>query len=115
MVMPVLKCPYLAQYTLQQVRASATNILNSGAQSCPIFGQFARTISTTGVSNTTALNLSSPPIHFDELKVAHERYIERNVLNKGTMPTAFHKATSPYGDSKNINELIWFVFELYFS
>jgi len=42
MAIPALKCPYLAQLTLQQVRASAPHILNAGAESCPIFGPLIR-------------------------------------------------------------------------
>jgi hypothetical protein len=67
MAIPALKCPYLAQLTLPQVRASASHILNAGAESCPIFGQFLRKISTTNV------NIPSTSLSFDDIKAVHEK------------------------------------------
>jgi hypothetical protein len=96
MVMPVLKCPYLAQLTLQQVRASAPYILNAGAESCPIFGQFARKISTTGVTNTLSVNISSSSISFDEIQAVHEKIHGRKPSNKAKFPTS----SNPFGQSK---------------
>ncbi|CAF2151545.1 unnamed protein product [Rotaria magnacalcarata] len=99
MVIPALKCPYLAQLTLQQVRASAPNILNAGAVSCPIFGQFVRKISTTGLNNTPSLHTSSTSVNFDEIKVIHERMHERKTAeNIAKLSTARSKASSPYGE-----------------
>jgi hypothetical protein len=99
MAMPVLKCPYLAQLTLQQVRASAPHILTAGAESCPIFGQFARKISTLGVHNTVSVNTSSSsPLMFDKIKAIHEKLDEQKTSNKVKLPTA----SNLYGESKNI-------------
>jgi hypothetical protein len=97
MAMPVLKCPYLAQLTLQQVRASAPHILNAGAESCPIFGQFARKISTIGVHNTATVNTSSSPLMFDKIKAIHEKLNEQKTPNQVKLPTA----SNLYGESKN--------------
>ncbi|CAF1224092.1 unnamed protein product [Rotaria sordida] len=98
--MPVLKCPYLAQLTLQQVRASAPNILNTGAESCPIFGQFVRKLSTTGVNNTASLNVSSSlsSMNFDDIKAVHENFLGRKTSNKVTIPTAINKTANSYGE-----------------
>jgi len=78
MAMPALKCPYLAQLTLQQVRASASHILNAGAQSCPVFGQLVRKMSTT---NVTAFS-------FDEIKAVHEKLLRKSRSNKIKIPTS---------------------------
>ncbi|CAF3370593.1 unnamed protein product [Rotaria sp. Silwood1] len=99
MVMPVLKCPYLAQLTLQQVRASAPNILNAGAESCPIFGQLIRKISTTGVNNSASLNVSSSSsMNFDDIKAVHESFIGRKTSDKVTIPTGINKKVNPYDE-----------------
>lgn len=94
MVMPVMKCPYLAQLTLQQVKASAPYILNTGAESCPIFGHLVRRISTTRVSHGTSLNASSTRANFDDTKVFHEKLFARKTTND--QATTSH----PYGESK---------------
>ena len=47
MAMPALKCPYLTQCTLQQIRATAPRILTLGRESCPIFGHLVRKMSTS--------------------------------------------------------------------
>ncbi|CAF2387785.1 unnamed protein product [Rotaria sp. Silwood2] len=99
MVMPALKCPYLAQLTLQQVRASAPNILNAGAESCPIFGQLVRKISTTGINDTVSLNTSSSSsMNFDDVKAVHENFLGRKTSNKVTIPTAINKIANSYGE-----------------
>lgn len=95
MAMPVLKCPYLAQLTLQQVRASAPHILNAGAASCPIFGQFARQISTASVNITLSSKIPSSSLSFDELKAVHEKLPGRP--NKVKLTTA----SNLFGESKS--------------
>ena len=95
--MPVLKCPYLAQLTLQQVRASAPHILNAGAESCPIFGQVARRMSTTGMTTATPINVSSPPPTFDEIKAAHLKFAERKATPKIKLSSMWNS----YGESKD--------------
>ena len=79
MAMPARKCPFLSQLTLQQVRASAPHILNAGIESCPIFSQFARKISTTNVQDTNNLSSSSMsrPLSMDEIKAVHAKILER--------------------------------------
>jgi hypothetical protein len=84
MTRPALKCPYLAQLTLQQIRTSAPHILNAGAEFCPIFGQFVRKISTTNV------NIPSTNLNFDEIKAVHEKIFGQ-------------KTSNLYGESKNRN------------
>ncbi|CAF0923711.1 unnamed protein product [Adineta ricciae] len=88
--MSVYKCPYLAQLTLQQVRASAPYILNTGAASCPIFGQLARQMSTATTNTATSMKVSSPPPSFDEIKAAHEKIAERKRISKIKLPTALN-------------------------
>jgi len=111
MAMPALKCPFLSQLTLQQVRASAPHILNAGIESCPIFSQFVRKISTTNVQDTNNLSSSmSHPLSLDEIKAVHEKLFEqRNQQHssskmKTTMPTVKtslnKKKPNPYGESK---------------
>ena len=115
MALPVLKCPFLSNLTLQQVRASAPHILNTGVESCPIFSQFARKITTT---TTTVVpeksNLSSMPrpLSLDEIKAIHEKvYKQQTPLAKvkAAIPTSLNtKRSSPYGDSKYQNRHVFF-------
>ncbi|CAF1176909.1 unnamed protein product [Rotaria sp. Silwood1] len=83
MALPVLKCPFLSHLTLQQVRASAPNILNSGVESCPIFSQFARKISTSNIhhngnlSSTNVSSSTSRPLSLNEIKAVHEKMLEQ--------------------------------------
>ena len=86
MAMPAFKCPYLAQFTLKQIRASASNIFNTGAQSCPIFGQLIRRMSTT--------------LNMDEIKAVHENIVGMSTVNKIKIPTST-------GESKNQICLCW--------
>lgn len=117
MALPVLKCPFLSQLTVQQVRASAPNILNTGVQSCPIFSQFARKISTTTVQESGQASAATRPYSIDELKAVHQSV---NKL-KGKTPIFqskyYIKKPNPYGESKNRifsteNILIGFVLKL---
>jgi len=103
MAIPALKCPYLAQLTLQQVRASAPYILNAGAESCPIFGQLVRKISTTNV------NIPSTNLNFDEIKAVHEKMLGQKTSNKFKIPTS-----NQYGESKNRNECSLFFLITFF-
>jgi hypothetical protein len=96
MAMPVLKCPYLAQLTLQQVRASAPFILNAGVESCPIFSQCIR-------KTSTSMNTSSNSFHFDEIKAMHEKVLG---LNKRKIPIIMQRMSNPYGESKNTSFVI---------
>jgi hypothetical protein len=110
MAIPALKCPFLSQLTLQQVRASAPYILNAGVESCPIFSQFARKISTSNVHDTGNLSSSSSmsrPLSLDEIKAVHEKLFEqRNQQHssskmKTTVKTPLNKKKpNPYGESK---------------
>ena len=102
MAIPVLKCPYLAQLTLQQVRASAPIILNAGVESCPIFSQCIRKTSTT-------MNVSSNSINFDEIKAVHEKMLKRRV------PTFIKKISNPYGESKNTISFVFYSILSHFS
>lgn len=100
--MPVLKCPYLAQLTLQQVRASAPNIINKGAASCPIFGNFMRKVSTTAVNNATSLNVSTAPINFDEIAAVHAKIRGSKKPDYIKIPTkTMNKSSSLFDESKN--------------
>jgi hypothetical protein len=104
MALPVLKCPFLSQLTLQQVRASAPHIFNAGVESCPIFSQFARKITTTVVPETGNLSSMPRPLSLDEIKAIHEKvYKQQNpsAKVKAAIPTSLNtKRSSPYGDSK---------------
>lgn len=111
MALPVLKCPFLSQLTLQQVRASAPHILNAGVDSCPIFSQFARKISTVQVPHTgNVSSMPPPPMTMDEIKAVHEKVFEQNnqqrLSDKIKRPmAAFQTAMNgtkpnPYGDGK---------------
>ncbi|CAF1216225.1 unnamed protein product [Adineta steineri] len=105
MAIPALKCPYLAKLTLQQVRTSASHIFNTGAESCPIFGQFARRISTTGINNVTSMNMTSTPLTFEEIKNAHEKILERKQINKIKLSSTLN----PYGEitiSSECNDIL---------
>ncbi|CAF0906052.1 unnamed protein product [Adineta steineri] len=113
MALPALKCPFLSQLTLQQVRASAPHILNAGVESCPIFSQFARKISTTNVHESGNLSSSSMsrPLSMNEIKAVHEKMLEKRNQQcssskiKPTVKTLFHKKTpSPYGEIIISNE-----------
>ena len=107
MALPVLKCPFLSKFTVQQVRASAPYIFNTGVESCPIFSQFARKISTSNVQETN----SAPSMSFDEIKAVHERLYERShssstgINMNMTLPrmqSGFEsKIPSPYGEGKD--------------
>lgn len=97
MAMPVLKCPFLSQFTLQQVRASAPNILNAGVDSCPIFSQFARKISTTNVQESGHV-AATRACTIDELKTFHEN-IGKDKSKTPTFQSKFHaKKPNPYGE-----------------
>jgi 5-aminolevulinate synthase len=105
MALPVLKCPFLSQLTLQQVRASAPHILNAGIESCPIFSQFARKISTSTISDTSNLSSMPRPLSMDEIKAIHEKvYEKRNEENssskvKTTLQTSLNtRIPNPYGE-----------------
>ncbi len=98
MAIPALKCPYLAQLSLQQVRASAPYILNAGAESCPIFGPLIRKISTSNV------NSPSTNLNFDEIKAVHEKILGQKASNKIKIPTP-----NLYGESKNRNSCSFFL------
>lgn len=89
MALPALKCPYLAQMTLKQVRASAPVILNNGIESCPIFGQFIRQQSTT----TTGLS-------YQHIKAVHENLRGQT---KVRLPTNIKQRTNPYGEGMLFN------------
>ncbi len=114
MALPVLKCPFLSQLTLQQVRASAPHILNAGIESCPIFSQFARKISTSTISDTSNLSSMPRPLSMDEIKAIHEKvYEKRNEQNssakvKTTLQTSLNtRIPNPYGESKkNIEDFL---------
>jgi hypothetical protein len=118
MAVPALKCPFLSQLTLQQVRASAPHIFNAGVESCPIFSQVARRISTSNVHDTgsmsSATNVQSSgasrPMSMDELKAIHEKIHGHKPFHhplsnlKMTIPTiqsSFNKSKpSPFGESE---------------
>ena len=72
--MPALKCPYLAQFNLQQIRASASYLLSTGAQACPVFGPMARRMSTT--------------MNVEEIKAVHQNVLGRTAANKIKIPTS---------------------------
>lgn len=111
MALPVLKCPFLSQLTLQQVRASAPHILNAGIESCPIFSQFARKISTVQVSNTSNVSSMPRPMSMDEIKAVHEKVLQQNnqqhLSDKVKRPMSAFRTSinltkpNPYGDGKN--------------
>ena len=130
MAIPVLKCPFLSQLTLQQVRASAPHILNAGVESCPIFSQFARKISTSNVhdtgnvSTTQVSSSSSPmarPLSMDEIKAVHEKILEQRSqpfaaahmkVSMPTMQSAFHsKKPNLYGESTPQSPVVFRVSE----
>ena len=110
MALPVLKCPYLSQLTLQQVRTSAPHILNAGVKSCPIFSQLIRTVSTVQVPNTSNASSMTRPMSFNEIKAVHEKVYEQNNqkhVSSKVKPamTSFQPSISltipnPYGDGK---------------
>ena len=127
MAIPVLKCPFLSKLTLQQVRASAPHILNAGVESCPIFSQFARNISTSNVhdagnvssAQVSSSSSSSPmarPLTMDEIKAVHEKVYEQRSrpfspahmnMSVPMMQSPFHaKKPNPYGDSKRQSSLL---------
>jgi hypothetical protein len=113
MSMPALKCPFLSQLTLQQVRTSAPYIFNAGLESCPIFSQFARKISTSNVhdaGNLSSTNVSSSsmsrPLTLDEIKAVHGKLLEQKnhqhasskvKMTMPTMKTSLH-TKNPYGE-----------------
>lgn len=97
MALPALKCPYLAQLTLQQVRASAPHILNAGAESCPIFGQLVRRVSTANVS------VSSSALSYEQVKAVHEKMLGQKTSNQIKIPTKIN----PFGESMNIESYIF--------
>jgi hypothetical protein len=107
MALPALKCPFLSQLTLQQVRTSAPHILNAGIESCPVFSQFARKISTTNVHDTPNLSSTkSRPLSLDEIKAVHEKMLGQRNQQYGSSKvktTLNTKTPNPYGDSKNQN------------
>lgn len=89
MALPALKCPYLGQLTLQQVRASAPVIFKTGAESCPIFGPLARKISTNNVT------IPAASISLDQIKAVHEKMLGHKTANQIKIPTRIN----PYGES----------------
>lgn len=91
MALPALKCPYLAQMTLKQVRASAPHILHTGIESCPIFGPFIRQQSTTAA--TTGFN-------YQQIKAVHENLRGQT---KVPLPTNLKKRTNPYGEGMSFD------------
>lgn len=116
MAVPVLKCPFLSKLTVQQVRASAPHILNTGVEACPIFSQVARKISTSNVQETSNASTASMarPMSIDEIKAVHEKlYEQAHSASSATamkmkipsaarrIPSAFEpKKPSPYGEGK---------------
>ena len=103
MALPALKCPFLSQLTLQQVRSSAPHILNAGIESCPIFSQFARKISTTNFHDTTNLSSTSRPLSLDEIKAVHEKMREQKnprYASSKVKTTLNTRKPSPFGESK---------------
>ena len=90
MATTALKCPYLAQLSVPQIRASALKLLNAGAESCPIFGQLIREISTNNV------NISSTSFNFAKIKAVHEKKLEEKTSKKIKIPTTIN----PFGESK---------------
>jgi hypothetical protein len=107
MALPALKCPFLSQFTLQQVRTSAPHILNAGIESCPVFSQFARKISTTTIHDTTNLSSTmSRPLTLDEIKAVHEKMREQKnpqYASSKVKTTLNTRKPSPFGDSKQKN------------
>ena len=93
MAIPALKCPFLSQLTLQQVRASAPHILNAGIESCPIFSQFARKISTSNVHDTGNLSSSMSRLHLVWMK---SRLFMKKCLDKETNNIYHQRAKQPY-------------------
>lgn len=57
--MPLIKCPYLTHLTVQQIRSSASTILNAGANTCPVFAQWIRRSTSNSMT-------------FEQLKSVHE-------------------------------------------
>ena len=107
MAAPVLKCPFLSQFTLQQVRASASHILNAGIEACPVFSQFARKISTSNVEVTSNLSSMSHALSLHEIKTLHEKFLDDQQSSsevKATLSTIKRslntKKPNPYGESK---------------
>ncbi|CAF0806471.1 unnamed protein product [Rotaria sordida] len=114
MAMPILKCPFLSQLTFQQVRASAPHILSTGVESCPIFSNFTRKISTSNIhnaSNLSSTNVSSSmsrPLSLNEIKAVHEKMLEQKnhqYLSSKVKPTISNvntlmntKIPTPYGE-----------------
>lgn len=86
MAMPALKCPYLTQFTLQQIRTSAPQILHRGRESCPIFERMIRTIVTTS-SKISSSNIPMTMIH-DKL------------LGEKSLLSTMNKTSSPMSESK---------------
>lgn len=118
MALPALKCPFLSQLTLQQVRASAPHILNAGVESCPIFSQLARTISTVQIPNMGNVSSMSRPMSLDEIKAVHEKVFEQNnqqhISSKVKPPmTTFRTSIdstkpNPYGEGKKTTLIQFF-------
>lgn len=93
--MSLLKCPYLSQFSLQQVRASASHILNAGAESCPIFSHLSRTISTN--SKPTENESSSSKIPFEKIRSANDK------LSREAAPSTINANKShKFGQSNEI-------------
>lgn len=86
MALPALKCPYLAQKTLNQVRASAPHILRAGIESCPIFGQAVRQQSTTGFS-------------YQQIHAVHENLRKQTAV---PLQTNMKKRANPYGEGMHM-------------
>lgn len=109
MAVPVMKCPFLSKLSVQQVRASAPYILNTGVESCPIFSQMARKISTSNVQETSsAPSAMARPLNIDEIKAVHGRVYGPSHPSMAAMKakmalprmsSAFDlKRPSPYGE-----------------
>lgn len=86
MAMPVLKCPYLTQFTLQQIRTSAVQIFHRGRKSCPIFEPLIRMITTT-TGQIPALNIP--------MTMIYDKFLAEKSL-RSTM----NKPSSPISESK---------------
>ena len=109
MALSTLKCPYLAQLTLQQVRALSPQILNAGAQSCPVFGPFVRKISKNNINNSINFNTASPSVNFERTQVVHAKVFQQKALDEIKMPATTKKESNPYGKSKNIRLYLRFL------
>lgn len=110
--MPVRKCPFLSQYTVQQVRSSASHILKAGVESCPILSQWTRKVSTSSVQNSSSLSSTSKssatrPLTIAEIKNVHDKMRDQkhqqhfsSKVKPITSSINLTKKPNPYGESK---------------